>query len=188
MPLVTPYKHIPQSERKFVGCYVDPKDVAYLESIFPMQTGLNDRVLCNLFRALIQHLKSIEPKNPNATDTTTIQSNVPGLSPTLPHEPAWYRGCPTYVLLDTLIANINFNNVDSICAERLAAGRTAGDGCSVTPTGGSDGVCPAVRPAAKQRTKPQGNASKRGRGKTRSEEKDSQEGQRGNGDGIPLAD
>jgi hypothetical protein len=195
MPLTTPYKHIPQPERKFLGCYVDPKDVAYLERIFPMQTGLNDRVLCNLFRAFILHLKSLEPKNPNATDTTTLPTGtpVPGLTPTLPHEPAFYVGSPTYVMLDTVIANINFNDVNALVAaarldERSTLGRTAGEGRDNDVTGGADSIRPAVCPPAEQCAKPQGSTSKRGRGKAGSKTKDKEKGQRGDGPSVPLAD
>jgi hypothetical protein len=195
MPLVSPYKHIPHPQRKLLVCYVDPHDIVYLERIFPMQTGLNDRVLSNLFAAFVKHIKSLEPKNPNATDTTTLPTGtpIPGLTATLPHEPAFYVGSPTYAMLDTVIANINFNDVNALVAaarldERLALGRTAGEGRDNDVAGGADGICPAVRPAAKQRTKSQGGAGKGRGGKTRSKEKDSEKGQRGDGLSVPLAD
>lgn len=188
MPLVSPYKHIPHPQRKILVCYVDPHDIVYLERIFPMQTGLNDRVLSNLFCAFVKHIKSIEPKNPNATDTTTLPTGtpVPGLTATLPHEPAFYVGSPTYAMLDTVIANINFNDVNALVAaarldERLALGRTAGEGRDNDVTGGADSIRPAVCPPAEQCAKPQGSTGKRGRGKAGSKTKDKEKGQRGDG-------
>lgn len=188
MPLVSPYKHIPHPQRKLLVCYVDPHDIVYLERIFPMQTGLNDRVLGNLFHAFILHLKSIEPKNPNATDTTALQSTVPGLTPTLPHETAWYLGCPTYTLLDILIANINFHDIDAVVAERLAAGRAAGTGCDNALAGATDPIRPTLCPPEKQCAKPQGSTGKGRGGKAGSKTKDKEKGQRGNGLGVSLAD
>jgi len=152
-----PYHHIPYPNRKAINCRVDVADVIYIERLYPMMTGLQDKILSTLFHRFIQHLKQLELTNNESID------------------PAWTVGHPTYVLFDLLLERANFTDIADVIqrhADRRVAG--AASGSDVTPT--TDGVRPKMRRATKLVTDTPSNARKGSGSKPRSKKETSKKG------------
>lgn len=152
-----PYHHIPYPDRKAINCRVDVADVIYIERLYPMLTGLQDKILSTLFHRFIQHLKQLELTNNE------------------PIEPAWTVGHPSYVLFDLLLERANFTDIADVI-QRHADRRTTGtaSGSDVAPT--TDGVRPKVRRAPKLLADPPRHANKRSGSKPRSEKETPKKG------------
>lgn len=145
----------PTSHKQIKG-HITFNDWKYLKQHYPMLNGLFSGLVSSFFHRFIQHYRSLE------------KSNVE------PFEPAWYPGCPGYILLDLIIERCNFDDVTELKRElarvtaenielrhelqRNALGRTPGTVTGTHDVGTTGSVCSEVQCPEVQRPDPQGRA------------------------------
>lgn len=106
-------------------------DWHFLKRLFPQQVGLQDRVISILFKALLDELRRIHAITPL--------------------EQAWYVDSESYVVLERVLGNVNFERR----VQGAAIGEPAGQASPRYDADGTGGVREEVRGAEEQRPVPQ---------------------------------
>jgi len=131
----------PRTQKEIKG-RASLSDWRYLKSLYPMLDGVFSSLLSTCFHRFIQHYRTLEKENGQ------------------PLEPAWYPGCPGYLILDLTLARCNFDDVADLRRElarvtaecislrhelqRASVGRASGDVPGVHDLGATGSVCPEV--------------------------------------------
>jgi hypothetical protein len=136
--LSNPY---PDENKHFVTARVGSEDYFFLKRLFPMTTGLTDKIISTLYKKFVDELRKL-----------CIEQ---------PLEQAWYVESPTHVVVGQLIAEF----------QRCPTGRSSGQESARDVAGGTDGIHQTVQRPKVERTDAKGSTKGRGRSKKETNKK-----------------